>query len=103
MDLPAHDSRSLLSRLLTVLGLLVVAASLVWLITADGDENQKTGSTTSTIPPTTAAPSTSTTTTTTVPIYEQVLTSLIGGMSLRDKALQLLVVGGPGTDLIPCD
>ena len=103
MDLPAHDSRSLLSRLLTVLGLLVVAASLVWLITADGDENQKTGSTTSTIPPTTAAPSTSTTTTTTttVPIYEQVLTSLIGGMSLRDKALQLLVVGGPGTDLIP--
>ena len=101
MDLPAHDSRSLLSRLLTVLGLLVVAASLVWLITADGDENQKTGSSTSTIPPTTAAPSTSTTTTTTVPIHEQVLTSLVGGMSLRDKALQLLVVGGPGTDLIP--
>ena len=106
MDLPAPDSRGLLSRLPTVLGLLVVAAGAVWLMDADGDVGfQETGLVTSTTTPTTAAPSTSstssTTTTTTLPIHERVISSLIGEMSLRDKALQLLVVGGPGTDLIP--
>ncbi len=104
MDLPASGPRSLLSRLLTVLGLLGVAVGAVWLIAADGDDgSRETGPSTSTVPPTTAAPSTSTTTTTTttVPVHERVLSSLVGGMSLRDKALQLLVVGGPGTDLIP--
>ena len=33
-------------------------------------------------------------------MHEQVLSSLIAGMPLRDKALQVLVVGGPGTGLL---
>lgn len=107
MDLPAPDSRSLLSRLVTVVGLAVVAAGVLWLVAAGGDDGgPDTGVTTSTVPvttvapTTTAAPSTTTTTTTTVPLHEQMLSALVAGMSLRDKALQLLVVGGAGADLL---
>ena len=99
--MPDAASRSFLSSLLLVLGLLAVAGVLVWAtVTNDNDE---TGSATSTTTlPTTTVPTSTTasTTTTTLPIEERVLSSLIGEMPLRDKALQLLVVGGPGTDLI---
>lgn len=56
--------------------------------------------TTSTSTTTTSTSTTTTSTTTTIPVEERVLASLIGEMSLERKAQQLVVVGGPGTDLI---
>ena len=105
MDPQTRAPRSFSASLLLVLGLLALAAVLVWVMVANGAEEPPSNPPT-TDPPTTALPTsttvstTTTTTTTTLPIEERVLSSLIGEMSLRDKALQLLVVGGPGTDLI---
>lgn len=105
MDPQTRAPRSFSASLLLVLGLLALAAVLVWVMVAN-DAEEPPSTTPTTNPPTTALPTsttvstTTTTTTTTLPIEERVLSSLIGEMSLRDKALQLLVVGGPGTDLI---
>ena len=101
MDVPDTASRSFLASLLSVLGLVAVAGALVWVMAANGNEETPLAPPT-TIQPTSAVPTSttvSTTTTTTLPIEERVLSSLVGEMSLRDKALQLLVVGGTGLDL----
>lgn len=101
MDPTATDSRSFLASLLLVLGLFAIAGVLVWGMVATG--NEETPVATTTTPPTSALPTSttsSTTTTTALPIEERVLSSLVDEMSLRDKALQLLVVGGTGLDLI---
>ncbi len=107
MDPRTDAPRSFLASSLWVLGLSALAAMAVWAMVASGDEELP--STTPTTSPPTSAPATSTTVstttttttiTTTVPVHERLLSSLIDEMSPRDKALQLLVVGGPGKDLI---
>lgn len=104
MDSSTDAPRGFLASSLWVSGLLALAAFAVWAMVASGDE-EPSSTTPTTAPPTTAVAtsttvSPTTTTTTTVPVHERVLSSLIGEMSPRDKALQLLVVGGPGKDLI---